>query len=124
MTDDLFGFGFDDWRDETDLDYCPRCGEALTGEMPVECPEHGPLSIDYWEVPEDEFAQELFAHADDEEWLEMMFGADMEGDGSEFEDEPIEEIFGAPPGEMEDLGDREQPSGGVRDRINRLLGRE
>ena len=29
--------------------YCPRCGSELENEWPTECPEHGPVSIDYWE---------------------------------------------------------------------------
>ena len=129
MTDDDgfgFGFGSGEWRSETELHYCPRCGSALEGETVVECPEHGPLSLDHWEVPEDDFLREIFAHADDEEWLEMMFGQDMEGDGSEFDAWLVEEVFGAPPEKLdfEDAQAREQSSGGgVRDRINRLLGR-
>ena len=121
MTDDPFDL--DEWYDETELDYCPRCGSALEGEFPVECPEHGSVIIDYSEFTDDEFLDEIFAHAGDEEWLEMMFGADVDSDGPLFDEDLIEDIFGATPEEME-REEREQSSGGgVRDRINRLIGR-
>lgn len=42
-----------DIRNETDLSYCPACGSELdTSELPVTCPEHGPVNIDFWESEE------------------------------------------------------------------------
>lgn len=41
----------DEILDECDLSYCPRCGSDLqTEELPVKCPTHGVVNIDYWET--------------------------------------------------------------------------
>jgi hypothetical protein len=110
--------GIGEMLDEHDLDYCPRCGEALEATRPVECPEHGPVSITYQEVPSDE------------EMMEMLFGGgeDGEAEGSlSAMDEVVEEIE-AFVEEFEDSDDadgrEENPREDVRDRLNRLLGRE
>lgn len=105
-----------EFRDETDLDYCPRCGVALEGTRPIKCPEHGPVSLTYQEVPSaDETIDELFGDGDD--GLD-----DLENAIEEFREE------------MSDLDDHdrladldgrdENPRENMRDRLGRLFGRD
>lgn len=95
MSDDPFDVGMDDWYDETQLDYCPRCGPELEGKHPVKCPEHGAVNIDYWEVNEDELIAEMLEEVGDEEIIDMMFGDDY------------------PDKWDEHLGSDDEPSGGM-----------
>jgi len=129
----------EDMRDETDLDYCPACGSALIGEFPVECPEHGPVNIDFWPSPweggEDAAAAFEDAMAEFNEEMERfneLTGADVENpfafldglgneSGEEMSDEEFaHEALGVDP----DAPDEGAEDVGVRDRINRLLGRD
>lgn len=106
--DDLLSM--DGWRDETDLEYCPRCGSELEGTRPVKCPDHGPVSITYQEVPSDE------------ELMESLFGDDTGGDTDD--DNPfgfLDDLAN----EIEDPdGQQTNPRENVRERITRLFGRE
>jgi hypothetical protein len=109
--------GMDEWRDEHDLDYCPRCGEALEGTRPVECPGHGPVAITYQEVPSDEeMMGALFGDGGGEDERPFAFLDDLANEMERAADE------------LDDHDDAdgrgENPRDDVRGRINRLLGRE
>jgi len=129
-----------DMRDETDLDYCPACGSALTGEFPVECPEHGPVNIDFWPSPweggEDaaaEFENPMDEFNEEMKRLNELAGVDVENPFAFFDDPGNESgegmsdeefVTGGWLGVDPDELDEGTEDGGVRDRINRLLERD
>ena len=114
MTDD--SAHLDDLRDETDLDHCPRCGSELRGEFPVKCPDHGPVNIDYWTSGWEEDPDQEATSGMTTEWAEFE---DAIGEFKEI----AGGIFVPTSGEREREQREQSSGGGVRDRINRLLGR-
>lgn len=124
----------DDMRDETDLDYCPACGSELGGEFPVECPEHGPVNIQWWPSPWEETEElgevdETFEESFEEfeEFFELL-GIDLDeylDDGADQEGPfEIEDLPGMDADDFKEEFGEEPEGGGVRDRINRLLRRD
>jgi len=117
----------DDMRDETDLEYCPACGSELGGEFPVECPEHGPVNIQWWpsrweETEKLDEVDETFEESFEEfEELFELLGIDLD---EALDDEADQDLPGMDVDHLKEEFGRNQRGGGVRDRINRLLGRD
>ena len=106
------------WLDETELVYCPRCGSELDDGAVVRCPEHGPLSIDYWELDEEDVALAEEIEGEFESFGEQLADEFMDAWGEAMDEQADETEASAQ--SRKPAGDG-QP---LRDRINRFIGRD